>query len=721
MINQEVKGTLAKLLATENLNVEHRRVSTASFDVDKRLLILPIWKTASSTVYDLLVGHEVGHALYTPNTGFGDAPKAFVNVLEDARIERMMKVTYPGLRKSFFKGYKELWDDDFFGVKGEELDKLPLIDRINLYYKGNTAIPFDDDEMQFVDAADVTNSFEEVVDLAKRVYEYSKVKQEQKEQQSPENLPEIDMEGEGDSADEEEKVQPESSDEGDNEDGEDEKDWFTDRDPMDEDSYGDDDPAHLDVPSYEKEYDETKSITEEALRDALETLVDDDQSEWIYLSLPDVDVDKLITPAATIQEELNCWFYGRPFEEESSQNYYFRNLEYAMTKYDQYKKDSRKTINYLVKQFEMKKSADEYRRAATSKTGVINTNKLHTYLYNEDIFKKVTTIPEGKNHGLIMHIDWSGSMSDVLLDTLKQTFNLVWFCKKVGIPFRVYAFQDGYSHSREEDEEEVVAVEPKQNQLAISKNFKLLEFLSSRQNAKSLEKSMQLIFLQAFAMGGWRIGCHPKFGLGGTPLVDAVLCTRKLVSKLRNVEKVSKVNVICLTDGESNPIAYNIENDADYPWADEFRQKYLCHAYRSTFFLKDRETGYTRKISSVPFETTKEIVSFFREITDYNWIGIRICSKNELTRIVRHFAYDEFDQVDKQWKKNRFASLKNQVGFTEAFYMPNQGIGSGSHELEVKQKNEVATKAELQRAFKKHMGSKMTNKTILNAFIEQIA
>ena len=66
MINQEVKGTLARLLATENLTVEHRKVSTAYFDVDKRLLVLPIWKTASNTVYDLLVGHEVGHALYTP-------------------------------------------------------------------------------------------------------------------------------------------------------------------------------------------------------------------------------------------------------------------------------------------------------------------------------------------------------------------------------------------------------------------------------------------------------------------------------------------------------------------------------------------------------------------------------------------------------------------------------------------------------------------------------
>ena len=62
----EVKGTLAKLLATENLTVEHRQVTTAYFDVEKRILCLPIWKTASNTVYDLLVGHEVGHALYTP-------------------------------------------------------------------------------------------------------------------------------------------------------------------------------------------------------------------------------------------------------------------------------------------------------------------------------------------------------------------------------------------------------------------------------------------------------------------------------------------------------------------------------------------------------------------------------------------------------------------------------------------------------------------------------
>ena len=63
----EIKETLAKLLATENLIVEHRKVSTASFDVENRVLTLPMWERASNLVYDLLVGHEVGHALYTPN------------------------------------------------------------------------------------------------------------------------------------------------------------------------------------------------------------------------------------------------------------------------------------------------------------------------------------------------------------------------------------------------------------------------------------------------------------------------------------------------------------------------------------------------------------------------------------------------------------------------------------------------------------------------------
>jgi hypothetical protein len=706
MNTQEVKGTLAKLLATENLTVEHRKVSTACFDVDKRLLILPIWKTASNTVYDLLVGHEVGHALYTPNEDCSGVSKAFVNILEDARIERMMKVTYPGLRKSFFEGYKELWNMDFFGVKNDDISTLSLIDRINLYFKGNPEVPFADDEMIWVQRASKTKTFAEVIALAKELWEYANQKQEEKEAMA---MPQSE---DGPPADREEEVNP-TNNEGENESGDD-------GESEQQDSGGEDDFAQLNVPSYQGggDVDETESVTEDALSQALETLIDDNAKEWVYLTTPNIDVNDYIVPFNTIQETLHFHFYGRAFDSKDSQEYYFGNLEYALNHYETFKKDTQKTVNYLCKQFEMKKSADEYKRAATSKTGVLDTNKLFKYKLTEDIFKKVTVIPEGKNHGLVIHLDWSGSMQNQMLDTLKQVYNLVWFCKKAGIPFRVYAFQSGYGHEDRYKEE----ITQKENELAIRPDFRLLELFSSRQNKQSLEKSMQLVYTQVFVMNGYRISCCQEYNLGGTPLAEAVYCTRQIVAQMKKVERVSKVNVICLTDGEANPMSYVQSIPEEHRYHDrEFKYSYLCHQRHKVFFLRDSLTGYTRKISSSPYETTKEIVSFYREITDYNWVGIRICTKNDLTRLVREFANDEFDAIDKQWKKERFASIKNRAGFSESFYMPTTGIGESSQDIEVKQKKEVATKAELTRAFKKHMGSKMANKTILNAFIEQIA
>ena len=707
MNTQEVKGTLAKLLATENLTVEHRRVSTAYFDVDKRVLCLPIWKTASNTVYDLLVGHEVGHALYTPNEDFTGAKKSFINVLEDARIERMMKVTYPGLRKSFFEGYKELWDQDFFGVKDQDPQTLSLIDRINLYFKGNPNIPFTNEEFVWVNRAEKTNTFQDVVDLAKELYDFCADKQEEKECPPTPS-----------SKDGKQQADTEIENSGDGESEQQSEEWPTESDP-EQDHRNDrdfsDDDAELEVPSYQggEDVDETKSVTDEALAQALESLVDDTAKEWVYLSTPDPKVDDYITPFAVTQQKLFDYFY-----DEDRDTTWKENVQYAVDHYNAFKKDTQKTVSYLCKQFEMKKSADEYRRAATSKTGVLDTNKLHTYKYNDDIFKKVTVIPEGKNHGLVMYLDWSGSMQHQLLDTLKQTYNLIWFCKKSGIPFRVYAFQSGYGMGDlgEKTPSDI------QGELAIASDFRLLEFFSSRQNKQSLEKSMQLVYAQVFAMGGWRLSYLSEYTLGGTPLAEAVYCTRNIVANLKKVERVSKVNVICLTDGEANPMSYVHQFEDDHPYrAGEYKYQYLCHSRGKIFFLRDPKTGYTRKISHHPYVTTKEIVSFYREITDYNWIGIRLCSKGDLTKLVREFAEDQLVAIDKQWKKERFASIKDRAGFTESFFMPDKNIGMGSLDLDVKQKKEVATKAELTRAFKKHMGSKMTNKTILNAFIEQIA
>ena len=63
------KSQLAKLLATENIEVQENKVKTASFDVVNRVLTIPITdeEHKSKNVYDMLdTKYEVSHALHTP-------------------------------------------------------------------------------------------------------------------------------------------------------------------------------------------------------------------------------------------------------------------------------------------------------------------------------------------------------------------------------------------------------------------------------------------------------------------------------------------------------------------------------------------------------------------------------------------------------------------------------------------------------------------------------
>ena len=88
------KSVLARLLANENISVRQGNFPTASFDVVNRVLNLPNWKDMSNDLYDLLVGHEVSHALNTPSDpkvlNIPNVPFSFVNIVEDIRIEKLI-------------------------------------------------------------------------------------------------------------------------------------------------------------------------------------------------------------------------------------------------------------------------------------------------------------------------------------------------------------------------------------------------------------------------------------------------------------------------------------------------------------------------------------------------------------------------------------------------------------------------------------------------------
>jgi hypothetical protein len=99
-INLNTKSQLAKLIATENISIQHNQVKTASFDTVNRILTLPIFKVQSGDVYDMLIAHECSHALYTPTDGWkkisgDDELRSYVNVLEDTRIDKLIQKKYP--------------------------------------------------------------------------------------------------------------------------------------------------------------------------------------------------------------------------------------------------------------------------------------------------------------------------------------------------------------------------------------------------------------------------------------------------------------------------------------------------------------------------------------------------------------------------------------------------------------------------------------------------
>jgi hypothetical protein len=178
-VNHEIKSQLARLLATEDLVVEHKKVETACFNVHTRVLTLPLWERASSGLYDMLVGHEVGHALFTPDEDWMEEhkiPQQFVNIVEDARVEKLMKRKYAGLAKTFFNGYKELHEDDFFSIVDEDVSTMNLADRANLYFKVGNFIPldFNVEEKEIIDLIAATETFADALVAAKELYNYCK-------------------------------------------------------------------------------------------------------------------------------------------------------------------------------------------------------------------------------------------------------------------------------------------------------------------------------------------------------------------------------------------------------------------------------------------------------------------------------------------------------------------------------------------------------------------
>ena len=749
-INYEVKGQLAKLLATEDLIIENRKVETAMFDVERRVLTLPMWEKASASVYDLLVGHEVGHALYTPADNWKkdhpDLPMSYVNILEDVRIEKLMKRKYAGIVKTFFNGYKELSSQDFFELEENDVEEMGLPDRLNLNAKiGNFVdVPFSDDEQYFKNKAIKTETFEEVLALSVELHDFMKKKIEDS---IASDNGEFDKDwkvgndfGMGD------PIQSDDSKE-------------TEEDlPFDESNSESTKGEGQSIPDQESDFDaedmeaasdttggkhgSLETVTDKTLSNNLENLNNKDRvsgRDPEYCTIPKLSLDNLHIDVDEIHKNLDSWYIAQQkhYDLDCIENTYRpkKNVyEEVDNDYRLFRRSAQKEVNYLVKEFECRKSADAYARATVSKTGVLDCTKLHSYKYNEDLFKKITTLPDGKNHGLIFVLDWSGSMSTVLMDTIKQLYNLIWFCKKVQIPFQVFAFTNEwnrYNNNNQSVEDYYRSHynlpfehhEIKDGQLIVENTFAMMEFLSSDVKKKDLEHHMLNIWRTASVMdskGRWNNNYYYQaphgMSLSGTPLNEALVSLNYLIPQFKNKTGVQKIQCITLTDGEAHPISFTKE------FIDRDGHKYMGtrSTHSGAVFIRDNN-GKTHNCGDNYHEFTAALLHQLRgKFTDTNFIGIRVLDNRESSSFIRRYCDWDQDKVaglQQQWKKTKSVMVENGGGYHAYFALSSSALNSDDS-FEVK---EDATKSQIKAAFKKSLSAKKMNKKVLGQFMQYIA
>lgn len=675
--NTSRNSLLAQLLASEGITVEHRPdAKTAWFELDSRRLVLPQWENKNQSVYDFLVGHEVGHAKYTPadewksesirigGEGNSMIAKDYINVVEDARIERMIKREFPGLRSDFVAGYKELASMDAFGLQGRDVASLPLVDRINLYYKlgvhTGMVVPFSTEEQVFIDRINAAKTFKDVCDISADLYEFAKQQKKEREEQQgndgnkggegqqgkdrksgkgeaseggkEERQDSVRGNGEvGEDSDESEtreggnEDQSERNGASNNTDGEGEEESNGSKSDSAEDANDDGSTADS-----SDETDEGGNMETEAKQnpdfapDASSTVGNLEKSMTKFINtrtvehtitVKEIDVSKITVTANEFVQMMDKCDVGRYHSNIQSDvaaaggMSKYLDVE-GMKMFKTMSDENRRSVDLMVKRFDTRRAARNYARQSSAKTGRISTRHLAKYKFSEDIFERITIKNDEKNHGIVILLDWSGSMGGMIRDTVNQLGALLNFCRRVGIPAEVYFFNSNHSQICDElfaknnptlvgtksgtgdiitrhncvrwgtvgdkivwsQQEEMLhftdtvcnlpAGTAASNTVAVFKPFSLIQVYHQNMGNKEYARTMgRLLLLANMVSGGTHLMAPSNLQLGDTPLDESVLAMRDIVNNFRKSSN-TKVTFISLSDGEGMSVINMVRSDS---------------------------------------------------------------------------------------------------------------------------------------------------------------
>ena len=702
----------AKLLAQENINVVRANAKTASFDVISRVLTIPLWKDMTPEIEDMMQCHEVGHALFTDGAIWLKSINSFdktkqrvvhgyMNVVEDARIEKLMKRRFPGCRKSFYAAYKQLVQRDFFKIKNKNVNELMFIDRMNLYFKGGLTlgIKFNAEEKAFVSRVDNIESMEEAMQVAFEIYEFCKAKaKERKSETAHEDLTFDNFEDSDDEVyfdEDEDEGEPDESADGpparasDKRDGEPEE---------NNKCSGASDDAEID--------EEIESQTDKNLSMSMQDLADD-SVEYTYYEVSTALVhDPIVSYKKILQDTADAT----------------KTYDYAATSesFESFMKDSERMVSYLVKEFEMRKSAQAYHRAQISKSGSLNMNKIHQYKLSDDIFKRVMSIPDGKNHGMIFLLDWSGSMMDMIMPTLKQVINLVMFCRRINIPFEVYAFTGQYISSIWDNDKyyknniftRSLRDTADKNLIFSDGMFNLLNLFSSKMTNNEFN-TVARRFCE------YNVQNVTGYALGDTPLNEALLYMLDFIPDFKRRNNIEKLTLVTLTDGQGGPLDVStgrIVENAYRPGSSK-RMKIKN-------FVRDTKTQKTYSVTGEAQSQTEALLKMIKDRYDIASLGFYLCENRQ--RILASAFKDnvgeygttpQIDEMRQKFRDQGFYSMMG-TGRDDLFVVPASSTKILDDELEV---DSSASAAAIARKFGKNLNNKKHSRVLLDRFISYVA
>jgi hypothetical protein len=716
------KSVLARLLANENISVQQGNFKTAFFDVENRVLGLPLWKEMSTDLYDLLVGHEVGHALFTPQ---GDElkikgiPFAYVNVIEDIRIEKKILNKYPGLVNNFKRGYSELVEMDLFGTKDKDINEMGFMDRLNIKAKGRDLvdIEFSEEEQPFVDMAMNVETFKDVENVCRELVSWLGSKQDEQDESDEDpsiedlmnNLKQLDQESEGDSDesneesfeeesndDSEDEIEPSSGASEEEEEDKDQSEEDTGSSPSSEekeDGEGDINKSAAgkgadDVPENLPEVE-----TENAQSEKMDTLVDTSRMFLQGMSRQAFDLlknDYKTVITSRVNHAIRLDDLGYTFEEPE-------------VSYDTFMAETKQVVNLMAKEFEMRKAAFRSARARTSTKGSLDVNKLHAYKYDDQLFKQVTTLADGKNHGMIMLVDYSGSMYQRMPAVMRQTIALVMFCKRVNIPFEVYGFTTRRGDTPE-FREKLKAASSNLTRFDCDE-LQLNQLFSNKMSKSDFDLGMRTFYSQIS-----RLRYLPAMeDFGSTPLNAALLASQYLIQDFMKSNPVHKMNLVTLTDGESDQV-YS-KQGIDTEWGSrEYSMNIRGKRVDISMGWGAGRTNTAKLLNAATGPNVTTANFFICDRRDF---------KHELYTILPYKSAAQ-QVVRKEMTKNGVWVVESESGYDRRFIMidKSSSMSGETEELEIES---TATPAQIARAFKKHSGSKKGNRVVTKKFAELVA